>query len=71
MARARDPNPDKAFEIYKEHDGNITNRTIAEMLGVSEKTIGSWKYKAKDNWDAKLNGVLRKKKRILQRKKKS
>lgn len=58
MARARDPNRDKAFEIYKEHDGNITNRAIAEMLGVPEKTIGSWKSKAKDNWDAKLNGVL-------------
>ena len=58
MARARDPNRDKAFEIYKQHEGNITNRAIAEMLGVPEKTIGSWKSKSKDNWDAKLNGVL-------------
>jgi len=58
MARARDPNRDKAFEIYKEHGGNITNRAIAEMLDINEKTIGSWKSKAKDNWDAKLNGVL-------------
>lgn len=58
MARARDPNRDKAFDIYKEHEGNITNRAIAEMLGVPEKTIGSWKSKSKDNWDAKLNGVL-------------
>jgi len=63
MARARDPNRDRAFEIYKEHDGNIANRAIAEMLGVPEKTIGSWKSKAKDNWDAKLNGVLQKDKR--------
>ena len=63
MARARDPNRYKAFEIYKEHDGNIANRAIAEMLGVPEKTIGSWKSKAKDNWDAKLNGVLQKDKR--------
>ena len=58
MARQRDPNRDKAFEIYKEHNGNITNRAIAEMLDVSEKTIGSWKSKSKDNWNEKLNGVL-------------
>ncbi len=58
MARARDPNRDKAFEIYKEHNGDITNRAIAEMLGVPEKTIGSWKSKSKDNWNEKLNGVL-------------
>lgn len=58
MARARDPNRDRAFEIYKEHDGKISNREIASMLNVNEKTIGSWKSKSKDNWDAKLNGVL-------------
>ncbi|WP_107839434.1 terminase small subunit [Metasolibacillus meyeri] len=58
MARARDPNRDKAFEIYKEHNGDITNRAIAEMLGVPEKTIGSWKSKSKDNWNEQLNGVL-------------
>ncbi|WGF40263.1 MULTISPECIES: phage terminase small subunit [Lysinibacillus] len=58
MARARDPNRDKAFEIYKEHNGDITNRAIAEKLGVPEKTIGSWKSKSKDNWNEKLNGVL-------------
>ncbi|RIJ63617.1 phage terminase small subunit [Rummeliibacillus sp. POC4] len=58
MPRARDPNRDKAFEIFKEHNGDITNRKIAEMLGVSEKTIGSWKSKSKDDWNGKLNGVL-------------
>ena len=58
MARQRDPNRDKAFEIYKEHNGDITNRAIAEMLGVPEKTIGSWKSKSKDNWNERLNGVL-------------
>lgn len=58
MARTRDPNRDKAFEIYKEHNGKITNRAIAEMLNVPEKTIGSWKSKSKDNWNGKLNGVL-------------
>ncbi|WP_083225197.1 terminase small subunit [Lysinibacillus sp. AR18-8] len=58
MARVRDPNRDKALEIYMQHDGKITNRAIAEILGVSEKTIGSWKSKSKDNWKGKLNGVL-------------
>ncbi len=54
MARQRSPNRDKALEIFKEHDGNITNRAIAEMLGVPEKTISGWKVK--DKW----NGVLQK-----------
>lgn len=58
MARARNPNRDIAIEIYKQHKGKITNRAIAEVLNVSEKTIGSWKSKSKDNWNEKLNGVL-------------
>ncbi|MDU5492442.1 MAG: terminase small subunit [Clostridium perfringens] len=58
MARARSPNRDKAFEIYKNHNGNIANREIARTLGISEKTISGWK--AKDNWNDKLNGVLQK-----------
>lgn len=55
MARERSPNRDKAFNIFKEHDGNIANRLIAEMLNVPEKTISGWKVK--DQW----NGVLQKK----------
>lgn len=54
MARARDPARDKAFEIYKEHQGNISNRKIAEMLDVLEKTISAWK--SRDKWLQKLNG---------------
>ena len=56
MARQRNPKRDEAYEIYKQHNGDITNRAIAEMLDVPEKTIGSWK--SKDNWVGKLNGVL-------------
>ena len=59
MGRVRSPNRDKAFEIYKEHDGKIANREIANILGVSEKTISGWKVK--DKWNYKLNGVLQKK----------
>lgn len=52
---------DKAFDIYKEHNGKITNRKIAEILStsekiVSEKTVGGWK--TKDRWAQQLNGVL-------------
>ncbi|WP_419882776.1 terminase small subunit [Peribacillus sp. B-H-3] len=56
MPRKRDPNRDKAFNIFKEHDGNIQNREIAKILDVSEKTVGGWK--SKDKWSEKLNGVL-------------
>lgn len=59
MARVRSPDRDKAFEIYKEHNGNIENREIARILNISEKTIGGWK--CKDSWKEKLNGVLQKK----------
>ena len=48
MGRARDPNRDKAFEIYKQNNGNITNRNIGDMLGVPEKTISVWKLR--DKW---------------------
>ena len=48
MGRARDPNRDKAFEIYKQNNGKITNRKLGEMLGVPEKTISVWKLR--DNW---------------------
>lgn len=48
MGRARDPNRDKAFEIYKQNNGKITNRKLGEMLGVPEKTISVWKLR--DKW---------------------
>lgn len=67
MARPRSDNRDKAFEIYKQHDGKITNRAIAEQLGINEKTIGGWK--CKDKWDDELNGVLQTKIRSTPNKK--
>ncbi|WP_242227180.1 phage terminase small subunit [Bacillus cereus group sp. BfR-BA-01315] len=54
MAKVRSPNRDKAFEVFKQHNGDITNRKIAEMLQEQEKTISSWK--SRDKWVAKLNG---------------
>jgi uncharacterized protein YjcR len=56
VPRKRDPNRDKALVIWKEQNGEITNRALAEQLDVPEKTIGGWK--SKDKWTQKLNGVL-------------
>lgn len=66
MARQRSPDRNKAYEIFKEHNGDITNRKISELLStsektVSEKTVGGWK--SKDGWIDKLNGVLHKNER--------
>ncbi|AZV57936.1 phage terminase small subunit [Clostridium sp. AWRP] len=58
MPRQRSPNRGKAFEIYKEHNGNIRNRQIANILNISEKTVGWWKNK--DKWNYKLNEMLQK-----------
>ncbi|MCC0736155.1 terminase [Clostridioides sp. ZZV14-6009] len=52
MAKARSPNRDKAFDIFKEHNGNIANREIAELLNENEKTISNWK--CRDNWNVVL-----------------
>ncbi|WP_206923064.1 phage terminase small subunit, partial [Alicyclobacillus suci] len=56
MPRERSPNRDKAFEVWRDSNGEISNREIAIQLGISEKTVGGWK--AKDRWIEKLNGVL-------------
>lgn len=57
MPRPRDPNRDKAFEMYKDHNGDITNRAIAKELGVLEKTISAWK--SRDKWVASLGGNVK------------
>jgi hypothetical protein len=56
LPRERDPNRDKAFSIFKKHKGDITNRAIAEELGVLEKTISAWK--SRDKWIAQLGGEV-------------
>nr|DAY89270.1 MAG TPA: terminase small subunit [Caudoviricetes sp.] len=49
MARLRNPNRDKAFEIYKEKNGEITPREIAKILDEKINNINSWKNK--DRWN--------------------
>jgi len=49
VARKRDPKRDEAFELWKQHDGEITNRAIAEQLDVDEKKVAVWKQR--DKWN--------------------
>ena len=49
MPRKRSPNRDKAYEIYKDHGGSITNREIANLLGEDEKVVAVWK--SRDKWN--------------------
>lgn len=53
MPRPRSPNRDKAFEIFKEHDGNITNKEIADIL--SEKLVNINNWRTQDKWSKRLN----------------
>lgn len=60
MARVRSPNRDKAFEIYKDYDGNIDLVEIANILNISPGTVRGWKNK--DAWEEKLDGTFQKNK---------
>ncbi|MEC1615289.1 terminase small subunit [Bacillus mojavensis] len=42
----------QALAIYQHHQGNITNRAIADTIGVSAKTISIWKKQ--DRWKEAL-----------------
>lgn len=48
MPRERNPNREKAHQLFKDHNGSITNRRIAELLGENEKVIAVWKQR--DAW---------------------
>lgn len=58
MPRIRDPNRDKAFQIYKKHSGKIDLVEIANQLSVPPGTVRGWK--AKDKWEQQLNGTFQK-----------
>lgn len=58
MPRKADPERIRAFEIYREHQGNIDLVEIAKKLGRPSGTIRGWKNK--DQWDEKLFGTLQK-----------
>lgn len=54
MARARSPNRDRAFELYKESNGEKPLVEIADELCISDSLVRKWK--SQDNWDDQLNG---------------
>lgn len=58
MARVRNPNREKAFELYKAHK-DIKLIDIANKLGIPEGTVRGWKKK--DEWDNKINGTFQEK----------
>lgn len=76
MARERDPNRDKAFKLFEEHGGDITNREIAKRLDIDEKVVAVWK--GRDKWlenighvvQQKDGNVVQQKRNVVQRKKK-
>lgn len=52
MAKPRNPNRDKAFEIYKNNHGKIKPAEIAKLLNEKVTNIRSWKNY--DQWDKAL-----------------
>ena len=56
MPRPRDPNRDRAFELYAKSAGAIDLVEIASQLNLPPGTIRGWK--SKDGWDVKLNGAF-------------
>lgn len=58
MPRARNPNRDKAYQIYKSNNGKIDLVEIASQLNISAGTVRGWK--SKDKWNQKLNGTFQK-----------
>lgn len=52
MARSRNPNRDKAYEIYKDYNGEISPKKISELIGENVNNIRNWK--SSDKWDEQL-----------------
>lgn len=67
MPRSRDPNRDRAFEIYRKSGGKIDLVEIASQLNLSSGTIRGWK--SKDDWENRLNETFRKNTERSKRKK--
>ncbi|MEH7511615.1 phage terminase small subunit [Gottfriedia acidiceleris] len=65
MARERNPNRDRALEIFKSHNGKITNREIAKQLEEDEKKVAVWKQR--DKW----NVIQHKEEKVVQQTKRS
>jgi uncharacterized protein YjcR len=58
VARARSPKRDKAFEMWKESEGEILLKEIASKLGLKDSQIRKWKNQ--DKWDDQMKGNVTK-----------
>lgn len=67
MPRARSPNRDKAFELYRLSKGKKKNKEIAAELNVSESLISRWR--SEDNWDKKIGKKITNRKSKFKNKK--
>ena len=56
MARARSPEREKAFELYKNSSGTLPLSDIAAQLKIPEGTVRGWKNK--DHWNDQLSGTF-------------
>jgi uncharacterized protein YjcR len=66
MPRARDPNRDKAYEIWKASKGKKKLKDIAAELGVSDGQIRKWK--SQDKWEPTKGNVTNSKRNVTKRK---
>ncbi len=55
MSRQRSPNRDKSFEVFKDHDGKITSKEIAQILNEKINNITSWRVQ--DQWGKRINKI--------------
>jgi phage terminase small subunit len=62
MPRARDPNRDKAYEIWKSSNGKKKLKDIAAELGVSDTQIRKWK--SQDKWEQTKGNVTKPKRNV-------
>lgn len=67
MPAAPSPQRAEAKSMYLASGGKEKLRSIAEKLGIPEKTVSGWK--SKDRWEDELSGVLHKKNRSTPKKK--
>ena len=67
MPKARNPNRDKAYELWVASDFKIKLKDIAAQLNETESTIRKWK--SLDGWEQKAKGALPKNKRSAPKKK--
>ena len=61
MAKKEKPLREQALDLFLKHNGDITNRAIAQKLDANERTVSVWKYRYK--WNNKLKSSTNSKKR--------